>query len=122
MIDSAPDKDFKYTRQTLKKIETMFREASFKVRYEKGNFQSGYCLLEDHQIAVVNKFFDVEARTLCLLEILEKSPLDLTQLTESSVALLKKLVHVFELEIDLDERLTAEVEGEQVTETTELSV
>ena len=121
MIDSAPDKDFKYTRQTLKKIEMMFKEASFKVRYEKGNFQSGYCILEDHQIAVVNKFFDVEARTLCLLEILERSSLDLTTLSESSVKLLKRLISVFELEIEIPS-MSEETEVDYLPQTAESSV
>jgi hypothetical protein len=61
---------FKYTPQTLKKIESLYEELSYRVRYEKGNFTSGYCILEDRKIAVINKFLTVEGRINALLEIL----------------------------------------------------
>ena len=61
---------FKYTKTTLQKLETVFEEIGYKVRYEKGSFQSGYCMVENRKIAVINRFFDVEARINVLLEIL----------------------------------------------------
>ena len=60
----------KFTKSTLDKIERIFEEQEYVVRYEKGNFNSGYCLVEDKKIAVINKFFDVEARINVLLDIL----------------------------------------------------
>ena len=61
----------KYTKTTLKKIEQLFKELEYKIRYEKGHFQSGYCIVENQNIAVINKFFDTEARINCLIEILD---------------------------------------------------
>ena len=61
---------FKYTKTTLQKLETVFEEIGYKVRYEKGSFQSGYCMVENKKIAVINRFFDTEARINTLLEIL----------------------------------------------------
>lgn len=61
---------FKYTANTLKKMEQLFEEANFTIRFEKGNFNSGYCILEDRRIAVINKFLDMEGRINALLEIL----------------------------------------------------
>ena len=60
----------KYTRTALKKLETIFNEQDYKVRYEKGTFQSGYCIVEDKKVVVINKFFDTEGRINCLLDIL----------------------------------------------------
>lgn len=60
----------KFTKHNLNKLEALFEELDYKVRYERGNFQSGYCLVEDRRIAVVNKFFDTEARITVLLDIL----------------------------------------------------
>ena len=62
--------NFKYNPQTLKKLESLFEEIGYVIRYEKGNFQSGYCLLEDKQIAVINKFLNIEGRMNVMLEIL----------------------------------------------------
>ena len=35
-----------YTKHTLQKIEDLFKELDYAVRYEKGSFHSGYCLVE----------------------------------------------------------------------------
>jgi hypothetical protein len=62
--------NFKYTPNTLKKLEQLFEEARYRVRYEKGNFNSGFCVLEDRRIAVINRFLNVEGRINALIEIL----------------------------------------------------
>jgi len=61
---------FKYTPNTLKKLEQLFEEARYIIRYEKGTFNSGYCILEDRRVAVINKFLSVEGRINALIEIL----------------------------------------------------
>lgn len=61
---------FKYTANTLKKMEELYEEANYIVRYERGNFNSGYCILEDKRVAVINKFLDIEGRINALVEIL----------------------------------------------------
>lgn len=61
---------FKYTANTLKKMEQLFEEANYTIRYEKGNFNSGYCILEDRRVAVINRFLDMEGRINALVEIL----------------------------------------------------
>jgi hypothetical protein len=61
---------FSYTTTTLKKLEALLETADYTIRYEKGNFQSGYCLVKDRKIAVVNKFFVTEARINSLVDII----------------------------------------------------
>lgn len=60
----------KYTPNTLKKLEQLFEEAHYRIRYEKGHFNSGFCVLEDRKIAVINRFLDTEGRINALLEII----------------------------------------------------
>jgi hypothetical protein len=67
---------FKYNTHTLGKIEQAFKQCGYVVRYEKGNFNSGYCVLENKKVIVVNKFFDTEARINCLLEIVNNVEID----------------------------------------------
>lgn len=75
----------RYTQTTLKKIEALFDALDYQLRYEKGNFQSGYCLVESRRVAVVNKFFDTEARINTLLDILSKiAPSDLEALPDAT--------------------------------------
>ncbi|MCD6063903.1 MAG: hypothetical protein K0R82_1814 [Flavipsychrobacter sp.] len=61
---------FKYTPNTLKKLEQLFEEARYIIRYEKGTFNSGYCILEDKRVVVINKFLAIEGRINALVEIL----------------------------------------------------
>ncbi len=84
----------RYTQHGLKKLETLFKEMAYTIRYEKGNFQSGYCLVENKRIAVINKFYDVEGRINCLLEILAQQHLseeELEQISEPSLKLYRAI-------------------------------
>lgn len=81
----------KYTRHTLQKLEDLFRALNITVRYEKGNFQSGYCIVVGKDIVIINKFFDVEARVNTLLEILEQGSIDMTSLPEEHADWYQKL-------------------------------
>ncbi|CAN5348492.1 hypothetical protein BH20BAC1_BH20BAC1_18230 [soil metagenome] len=60
----------KYNDATLKKIEGILEEAGYILRYERGSFQSGYCILEDRKVAVLNKFFTTEGRINTLTELI----------------------------------------------------
>ncbi|MEL6866005.1 MAG: hypothetical protein AAFP19_16380 [Bacteroidota bacterium] len=83
---------FKYTKHTLKKIEDLFKAVDYTIRYERGNFQSGYCIVENRNIAVINKFYDTEARINCLLEILPTVEVRENILDEKMAAFYKKLI------------------------------
>lgn len=82
---------FKYTKTTLKKLEELFKEIGYVVRYERGNFQSGYCIVENRKIAVLNRFFDTEARINCLVEILGTLDIEENELTEKTADFYKKV-------------------------------
>ncbi len=82
---------FKYTAGNLKKLEDLLKEAGYVVRYEKGNFNSGYCILETRRVIVINKYFENEARINNLLEILQKIELDESILSDSSRQFLNDL-------------------------------
>ena len=88
---------FKYTKTTLQKLETVFDELGYKVRYEKGSFQSGYCMVENKKIAVINRFFDVEARINVLLEILGtiENEIDESIFTEKTLDFFQKITKQF---------------------------
>ena len=82
---------FKFTVHTQKKLEEIFSDGGYTVRYEKGNFQSGYCVLESKRVVVINKFHDIEAKINALLEILLQVNLNLEGLSEESSKLFKKI-------------------------------
>jgi hypothetical protein len=59
----------KYTQATLDKIEAILDEAEYVLRYERGNFQSGYCILEQRKVVVLNKFLQLEGRINTLIDL-----------------------------------------------------
>ena len=73
----------KYNKNTLRKLEAIFEQLEYRVRYEKGNFKSGYCIVEDRKIAVINRFFDTDGRARTMLEILSKMDLSKAVFEES---------------------------------------
>ncbi len=75
----------KYTTQFLAKLEDLVAESDYMLRYEKGNFKSGYCLLKEQKIMIVNKFFTTEGKINALLDILKTITLDATKFTEKNV-------------------------------------
>lgn len=81
---------FKYTTNTLKKLEDLYKEAGYVVRYEKGNFNSGYCILENKKVVVVNKYYTTESRINCLVDILGKLEVDQELLSETNRELYQK--------------------------------
>jgi len=66
----------KYTQNTMDKIEKILDEASYVVRYERGTFQSGYCILEDRKVVVLNKFLQTEGRINTLFDIIPQLSID----------------------------------------------
>ena len=60
----------RYNQATLNRIEKILDEASYILRYERGNFQSGYCILEQKRVVVLNKFLDVEGKINTLIELI----------------------------------------------------
>jgi len=100
----------KYTKHTLKKVEELFDQIKYTIRYERGNFQSGYCIVENKRIAVINKFYDAEARINCLIDILGNVAVDTEVLEEKEKKLYDELTQVFNSK---EENATQENEEEK---------
>jgi hypothetical protein len=74
----------KYTQNTLDKIEKVIEESGYIVRYERGTFQSGFCILEHRKIVVLNKFLQLEGRINTLIDLIPSLKLDPASLTPES--------------------------------------
>jgi hypothetical protein len=74
----------KYTQTTLNKIEALIEEAGYIVRYERGSFQSGFCILEDRKVVVLNKFLQLEGRINTLIDLIPHLKIDEASLTPES--------------------------------------
>jgi hypothetical protein len=81
----------KYTTSFLTRLEDMIAESDYTLRYEKGNFKSGHCLLRDQKIIVVNKFYTTEGKINAILEILKTIELNTERFSEKSRRLYEEL-------------------------------
>ncbi|HEU0110659.1 MAG TPA: hypothetical protein VFQ73_07270 [Flavisolibacter sp.] len=74
----------KYTQTTLDKIGNIIEESGYIVRYERGSFQSGFCILEDKKVVVLNKFLQLEGRINTLIDLIPQLKIDVEILTPES--------------------------------------
>ncbi|MDB4538350.1 hypothetical protein N9223_00290 [bacterium] len=81
----------RYTKHFLNKLEDIFAESDYVLRYEKGNFKSGYCLLNETRIAIVNKYYTTEGKINCLIDIIKSIEIDPASLSEKNSNLLMEL-------------------------------
>ena len=86
----------KYTKHFLNKLEEFLEKQDYDVRYEKGNFHSGYCLVESNKVVVINKFFDTEGRINNLIEIILQICIDEGRLDQKDKELFKQLIQSWE--------------------------
>ena len=75
----------KYTANTLKKMELLLKETGYQMRSGKGNFNTGYCILEHKKVVVVNKYHSLEARINALIDILNRLTINEKDLSDSSL-------------------------------------
>lgn len=83
----------KYTNHFLNKLEDIMSETDYILRYEKGNFQSGYCILNESKVAVVNKFFALEGKVNSLIEIIRSIKVDSSKLSENNRKLYSEITN-----------------------------
>jgi hypothetical protein len=74
----------KYNQTTLDKLEAILEESGYIVRYERGTFQSGYCILEQKKVVVLNKFLQLEGRINTMLDLIPQLNVSFDALTAES--------------------------------------
>lgn len=86
--------EFNYTKHFLNKLEDLYSETEYHLRYEKGNFKSGYCLLNSKKIAIVNKYYSLEGKINCLIEMLKEIKINVDKLSTNNQKLYRDLTKI----------------------------
>ena len=79
------------TTHTLEKLETLLKTAGYRVRYEKGNFKTGACLLLNSKVIMVNKFSGLESKILAISELARDLEMDYNLLDDKQIAFHQQL-------------------------------
>lgn len=87
----------KYNQTTLQKLERVLSEGGYIIRYERGNFQSGYCILEQKKVVVLNKFLQTEGRVQTLSDLIPLLNLNIDLLTDESQKLYLSLTTALQI-------------------------
>lgn len=80
-----------YTQHTLDKLELLLKTLNYQVRYEKGSFKTGACMIDSNRMVVVNKFSNIESKINALAVLLQQIPADETLLDEKQIQFLYSL-------------------------------
>jgi hypothetical protein len=80
-----------YTAHTLEKLELLLKAAEYRVRYEKGNFKTGACMLLSSKIVVINKFSNLESKIHSIVELLSELEIEHKLLDEKQIAFLHQI-------------------------------
>jgi hypothetical protein len=81
----------RFTPSTLEKIEKIVSEAGYIIRYERGTFQSGYCVLESKKVVVLNKFLQTEGRINTLIDLVSNLSIEADHLSIESKKLYEEI-------------------------------
>ncbi len=82
----------KFTQTTLDKVEKIAEESGYVIRYERGSFQSGYCILQAKKVVVLNKFLPLEGRINTMIDLLPQLNINFDLLTLESQKLYAELM------------------------------
>lgn len=83
----------KTSQAYLDKLQQILADNNYTIRYERGTFQSGWCLLEQKRMVVLNKFLDIEGRINTLLDLIPQVQIDFDKLTHEGQKLYTELTH-----------------------------
>jgi len=88
----------KYNQATLDKLEQLVEESGYVLRYERGTFQSGYCILEQKKVVVLNKFLQTEGRINTLIDLIPQLEIHSDLLNEESKKIYDEVIVKYQAE------------------------
>lgn len=83
----------KLTTTTYNRLEKLIQIGGYKIRLEKGTFNSGQCILEQKKLIIINRFLDVEGKIRAIVEMLPSLHLNIEELEKKELDFLSTLQH-----------------------------
>jgi len=76
--------------ETLSSLEDVVAQLSIKLRYEKGDFQGGYCRIGNTKMLIINAGFDLQRKVSLISKELSKFDLSETFMVPAIRLLIEK--------------------------------
>ena len=78
-------------RHTQEKLHDILLAQGFTIRYEKGNFKGGHCVVMEQRVIIINKFYPMESKVQTLMDIIREIDIEEEQLEPEQLKTLQKL-------------------------------
>jgi hypothetical protein len=75
----------RYTKNFLDKLENLFASSEYILRYEKGNFKSGYCILKENKIVIINKYYTLDGKINTLIDIIKEIGFNVNDFSDKKI-------------------------------------
>ncbi len=80
------------SKSTQDKLQQLLEALEYEVRYEKGSFKAGYCVVHTQKTVLINKFVPLEGIIQTLTEIIRQLAVEsIEHLTEEQQKLWEKV-------------------------------
>jgi hypothetical protein len=79
------------TKSTQEKLQDILKAQEYTIRYERGNFKGGYCIVMDQKTIVINKFHPLESKITTLMEIIRDLGIGEEGLSPAQVKVLQQV-------------------------------
>lgn len=79
------------TKNTQEKLQAILRAQDYTIRFEKGNFKGGYCIVHHQKLIVINKFHPLESKINTLQEIIKTLEIEPENLSADQLKVVAKI-------------------------------
>lgn len=80
--------------QIIEELKALAGELGASVRFEKGDFKGGYCLLKDSRVIVINKLANTQRKAIILSKALKEIGVDNIYLSPRIREVIDEMVEV----------------------------
>lgn len=78
-------------RTTQEKMQAILKTQDYSIRYEKGNFRGGYCIVMQEKMIIINKFFPIESKINTMMEIIKDLEMDMEKLSKDQLKIVTRI-------------------------------
>ena len=80
--------------EIIKDLKNLALQMGAEVRFEKGDFKGGYCILKDSKVIVVNKMANLQRKVMILSMALKELGIDKIYLTPKLREIIDEMAEV----------------------------